>query len=310
MTTFDTFAVENGSVTAEPVDGSKPITFDAGLTERTEAIAGWESLVADWLDTDDESLSSGSEAELTLPKEHVLSATEQSAAVVVDDRRGATAVLAYLTSEGIVDTNDDSVTVLRPFDEITETHTEVYYNWAAALGVLIERLDLIITRLEAVTTTARDHDFITLADTVSNEPIGKTIERSAIIRDVLKERQEEFRQFGLWSSTEYTAPKLPVENGERFSTLAESSLDSVPTVTALATTADPTVVEIANHTGEQFSELLSSLASAFSPADKMEDENLDNFLEDLDSEEPEETDPISDGDEDTDDTTEDAPESD
>ena len=101
MTTFDQFAVTDGSVTADPADGSAPVTFDAALVDRhDDGTAGWEPLVADWLDAGDGSISFDADGSAALSSDRVLSATEASSAVAVGDRRGAEAVLAYLAHEG------------------------------------------------------------------------------------------------------------------------------------------------------------------------------------------------------------------
>lgn len=310
MTTFDQFAVTDGSVTAESADGEQ-VTFDAALTDRDDVVAGWEPLVADWLQAGDGSLSFETDGSAVLSRDRVLSATRVSPTVSVGDRRGAAAVLGYLDEENVVTVDDDRVTLLRPFEEVTETHTPVYNNWAAVLGVLVERIDLLVSRIEATGAAVEKHDNPTDAVSVDIDALGRTVERLDTTRSVLIEHRDSLRTAVL---DPVASPKPLTDYSDQLGALVDSCLEGFPTVTELATTADATVTEVARHVLEQVTESLSSLSNTFSPAAKMEDEDLDDFIEDLDSGEPdseelEEIDPISEEDEDTDGTTEDAPES-
>lgn len=279
MTTFDQFAVTDESVTAASADGAEPVTFDAALTDRhDDGTAGWEPLVADWLDAGDGSLSFDADGSATLSIDRVLSATEASSAVAVGDRRGAAAVLAYLAHEDVVGVDGDSVTVLRPFEEVAETHTAVYNNWAATLDVLVDRLDVLVSRLEGVKAAARRQEHSTTAASADIDALGRTIEQFSVTSGVLVERRDELRELALASAI---FPESLVEIGDQFATFVESSFGGSPTVTELATTADPTVVEVAEHVVDQHTEFVSSLSSALSPAEKMEEESLDDFLDDI-----------------------------
>lgn len=279
MTTFDQFAVTDGSVTADPADGSAPVTFDAALVDRhDDGTAGWEPLVADWLDAGDGSISFDADGSAALSSDRVLSATEASSAVAVGDRRGAEAVLAYLAHEGVVGVDDDSVTVLRPFEEVAETHTAVYNNWAATVDVLVDRVDVLVDRLEGVKTAVRERDLPIAVASPDADALARTVRRLSAMRDVLAERRDDFRRLAI-SSTIFPEPL--VETGDRLPTFVEASLGGLPTPTELATTADRTVAEDAERAADQCADFLSSLSSACSPAEKLEEESLDDFLDDI-----------------------------
>lgn len=277
MTTFDQFVVDDESVTAEPSDGSDPVTFSVALFERTGTVAGWETLVEDWIDSGDGSLSFDGDGHATLSRERVLSATAASPSVAVGGRRGAEAVLARLVDEEVVTVDDDSVTVLRPLDQLGETHAAVFHNWAAAVSVLVERLDRLVARLEAVWSIVPESDQPATTGAVDAGTVGELLERLGVARDIFVEHRDDLRELALGSTV---FPEPSVEEGDVFTTLAEFSLDVLPTATDLATTADPTAVEIAERIADRYAGCISSLLLR-SPAKKMEDESLDEFLEDV-----------------------------
>jgi|GEM_PF-2536032 len=277
MTTFDQFVVTDGSVTAESADGEQ-VTFDAALADRDDITPGWEPLVVDWLQAGDGSLSFAADGSAALSRDRVLSATETSSAVGVGDRRGAAAVLAYLAHEGVVETDGDSVTFLRPFEQGAETHTSVYDNWAAVLGVLVERLDLLVSRLEAVRSVGEKQGDTAVVVSTDVDTIVEVVERLDVVGGVLAERRAEFRQLAVGSTV---SPESLAESSDQFTTLVESSLDGFPTVAELATTADATVTEAARHVAEQVGESLSSVSNTFSPTEKMDERDLDEFIDEI-----------------------------
>ncbi|MEZ3142612.1 hypothetical protein [Halobaculum sp. MBLA0143] len=279
MTTFDQFAVTDGSVTADPADGSAPVTFDAALVDRhDDGTAGWEPLVADWLDAGDGSISFDADGSAALSSDRVLSATEASSAVAVGDRRGAEAVLAYLAHEGVVGVDDDSVTVLRPFEEVAETHTAVYNNWAATVDVLVDRVDVLSSRIEAVEMSFDARDDPTAMLSVDPDSLSMAMERYSLIRDTLFDHIGNFRQLALDPTI---LPESLVEGSEQFAAFVESSLEELPTVTELATTADRTIFEIVERIADQYAGFLSSFSSTFSPSEKMADLSPDEFMDEI-----------------------------
>lgn len=310
MNDFESFDTSgDGIVTARPAQPTDdPVRFDGSIADRENDIEGnWEEVVGQMMDHDlGEALDIGDAGDAVIDRGDAVEALVEADEAHVDASTEweAAAVLEFLADEKIVEMEDDSVTILRSFDEIAETeYTAMYNNWAAMFDTCIERIEVAEERVEEArqrfenrreeTTSSadvnpqqrktelkqeiaqivggrspeeldegerqriqnlrkqvyfyqsieeiRDVDVPNVADRV--QELAQVMERFAVMRDVMAERRDEFRQLAMGEAV--------YPEG---------------------------LIELA----DQYNEFLSSMSNTFSPADKMEDEDLTEFIEDID----------------------------
>ncbi len=311
MQNFEQFDTNDDSVvTASPRRATDdPVRFDGSITERENDIEGnWEEIVGELMDYDlGEALDIGDTGDAVIDRDDAVEALVEADDEHIDatTQWEATAILEYLGHENIVELENDTVTILRSFDDIAETeYTAMYNNWAAMFDTCIDRIEVAEERVEEARQRFENRREETTSSADVNPQQRKRELKQEIAQLVDGRSPEELddgerqrvqnlrKQFYFYQSIDeirdIDVPNVAdrvqelAQVMERFSVMRDVMAERRDQFRQLAmgeAVYPESLIELA----DQYNEFLSSMSDTFSPADKMQDEDLGDFIEDIDA---------------------------
>ena len=314
MTKFDDFKQSDGMVTAVPRSSrDEAVRFDGSIVQRKEDAeeeANWERLVSQLMDHDlGNALDISDQGEAQIDREQAVSALVESDDQFADTEWQAEAVIDYLDDQNIVEASDnDGVTVLKPFDELSETeYTKMYNNWAAMFDTCIERIDYAHDRVEQAKERFENRE----AETDRRSSDVNPEERQQELRqkmenlvgdgkpsDLNEADKQEFdhlrEQYHFYENMEEAqGPELGPGSDrvkelgrvmEQFDAMRGIMIDHRENFRELAL-GEAIFPEDLVELSEQYAGFLSSLSGMMDPKEKMEEEDDDEFFDSLGTDE-------------------------
>lgn len=313
MKKFDDFNEADGMVTAVPRNNAdEAVRFDRSIANRrddAEEEANWERLVSQLMDHDlGNALDIGGQGEAQISREQAVSALVESDDQFADTALQAEAVLDYLDNQNIIEASEsNSVTVLKPFDELSGTeYTKMYNNWAAMFDTCIERIDYAHDRVEEAKERFENREEETDRRSSDVNPekrmqeLGQKMENlvgDGKPSDLDEADKQEFKhlreQYHFYENMkEAQGPELGPGSDrvkelgrvmDQFEAMRGIMIDHRENFRELAL-GEAIFPEDLVELSEQYAGFLSSLSGMMDPKEKMEDEDDDAFFENLGTE--------------------------
>lgn len=312
MQTFTSFdRTDDGQyVVARPRNrNDEPVRLPARYADRkedTEEEGHWEELVSELTHHQlGDALAIDDAGQGVISREKAVAAFVDADDDLAHDAHQAEAVIEYLASEDILEVTDDSVVVLKPFEEVYEDEQfAMLNNWAATLDTCIDRIDHARERVKSAQERLEDRqrDTTSTADTRA-EVEEEQAEIRQEIQSLLKGRDpselddkeyEQFRQLrkryhvrdsvgdvledDLTDGTNKTQRLgTLIQDFELLSKVMETKRDEFRELSLTESLFPESAVEqLDNFTG-----LVTALSDTLSPEEQMEGQSDEEFLDEL-----------------------------